>query len=126
MDDVMNRYQLIKKQTESLVSILLSQEMNKFISRVTLYFLQEININKKLGEKLGISIRGGAKGHPGNPFDKEDEGIFVSKVNLNGAAARDARLKVGMRILEVCYLNSFVYCLCCTNVFATLKKSFKL
>lgn len=63
--------------------------------------IQEININKKLGEKLGISIRGGAKGHPGNPFDKEDEGIFVSKVNLNGAAARDARLKVGMRILEV-------------------------
>lgn len=42
--------------------------------------IQEININKKLGEKLGISIRGGAKGHPGNPFDKEDEGIFVSKV----------------------------------------------
>lgn len=42
--------------------------------------IQEITINKKLGEKLGISIRGGAKGHPGNPFDKDDEGIFVSKV----------------------------------------------
>ena len=134
--------------------------------------LQEITINKKLGEKLGISIRGGAKGHPGNPLDKEDEGIFVSKVtrenyfkfwikflelrisqepvgfdfatfsvlifivnydyvdlslingiassmilirylfqwmnslllpqvNSSGAAARDNRLKVGMRILEV-------------------------
>jgi len=33
-----------------------------------------------VGEKLGISIRGGAKGHPGNPFDKEGEGTFVSKV----------------------------------------------
>ncbi|XP_066930968.1 protein scribble homolog isoform X3 [Clytia hemisphaerica] len=63
--------------------------------------IQEIMINKKLGEKLGISIRGGAKGHPGNPLDKEDEGIFVSKVNSSGAAARDDRLKVGMRILEV-------------------------
>lgn len=35
---------------------------------------------KKPGEKLGISIRGGAKSHPGNPFDKSDEGIFISKV----------------------------------------------
>ena len=32
------------------------------------------------GEKLGISIRGGAKGHPGNPLDSKDEGIFISKV----------------------------------------------
>jgi hypothetical protein len=32
------------------------------------------------GEKLGISIRGGAKGHPGNPLDTKDEGIFISKV----------------------------------------------
>jgi len=63
--------------------------------------IQEINIVKKLGEKLGISIRGGAQGHPGNPFDKRDEGIFVSKVNPAGAAARDGTLKIGMRILEV-------------------------
>ena len=33
------------------------------------------------GEKLGISIRGGAKGHPGNPLDPKDEGIFISKVS---------------------------------------------
>ncbi|XP_047145373.1 protein scribble homolog isoform X1 [Hydra vulgaris] len=63
--------------------------------------LKEVKISKKLGEKLGISIRGGAKGHPGNPFDKDDEGIFISKVNSSGAASRDGRLKVGMRILEV-------------------------
>lgn len=42
--------------------------------------LQEIVINKQPGEKLGISIRGGAKGHAGNPFDPTDEGIFISKV----------------------------------------------
>ncbi|XP_033640380.1 protein scribble homolog isoform X7 [Asterias rubens] len=63
--------------------------------------LQEITIVKAPGEKLGISIRGGNKGHPGNPLDKNDEGIFISKVNEIGAASRDARLNVGMRILEV-------------------------
>ncbi|XP_034004360.1 protein scribble homolog isoform X2 [Trematomus bernacchii] len=63
--------------------------------------MQEIVINKQPGEKLGISIRGGAKGHAGNPFDPTDEGIFISKVSSSGAAARDSRLKVGMRILEV-------------------------
>ncbi|XP_078664998.1 protein scribble homolog isoform X9 [Branchiostoma floridae x Branchiostoma belcheri] len=63
--------------------------------------LQEINLIKAPGEKLGISIRGGVRGHPGNPLDKSDEGIFISKVSQVGAAARDGRLKVGMRILEV-------------------------
>ncbi|XP_042584002.1 protein scribble homolog isoform X12 [Cyprinus carpio] len=63
--------------------------------------MQEIIIHKQPGEKLGISIRGGAKGHAGNPFDPTDEGIFISKVSSSGAAARDDRLRVGMRILEV-------------------------
>ncbi|XP_043101270.1 protein scribble homolog isoform X14 [Puntigrus tetrazona] len=63
--------------------------------------MQEIVILKQPGEKLGISIRGGAKGHAGNPFDPTDEGIFISKVSSSGAAARDGRLRVGMRILEV-------------------------
>ncbi|KAG9471642.1 hypothetical protein GDO78_013971 [Eleutherodactylus coqui] len=63
--------------------------------------MQEICIVKAPGEKLGISIRGGAKGHPGNPLDPTDEGVFISKVSSSGAAARDGRLKVGMRILEV-------------------------
>ncbi|XP_052457481.1 protein scribble homolog isoform X20 [Carassius gibelio] len=63
--------------------------------------MQEIVIHKQPGEKLGISIRGGAKGHAGNPFDPTDEGIFISKVSSSGAAARDGRLQMGMRILEV-------------------------
>lgn len=42
--------------------------------------LQEVVIQKQPGEKLGISIRGGAKGHAGNPFDATDEGVFISKV----------------------------------------------
>ena len=60
------------------------------------------------GERLGISIRGGAKGHPGNPLDKSDEGIFVSKVNEGGVAFKDGRLKVGQRLLEVCVINFHV------------------
>ncbi|XP_053715026.1 protein scribble homolog isoform X4 [Synchiropus splendidus] len=63
--------------------------------------MQEVVIQKQPGEKLGISIRGGAKGHAGNPFDPTDEGVFISKVSSTGAAARDGRLQVGMRILEV-------------------------
>ncbi|XP_029698389.1 protein scribble homolog isoform X9 [Takifugu rubripes] len=63
--------------------------------------MQEVVIQKQPGEKLGISIRGGAKGHAGNPFDATDEGVFISKVSSTGAAARDGRLQVGMRILEV-------------------------
>ena len=39
-----------------------------------------MKIPKAPGEKLGISIRGGNKGHPGNPLDRNDEGIFISKV----------------------------------------------
>jgi hypothetical protein len=37
-------------------------------------------MQKGANEKLGISIRGGAKGSKGNPLDREDEGIFISKV----------------------------------------------
>nr|AUG84437.1 scribble [Platynereis dumerilii] len=63
--------------------------------------LIEYKLTKTPGEKLGISIRGGARGPPGNPLDSTDEGIFVVKIQPNGAVARDGRLKVGHRILEV-------------------------
>lgn len=52
--------------------------------------MEEIFIQKQPGEKLGISIRGGAKGHAGNPFDPTDEGIFISKV-LPPSKASDLR-----------------------------------
>ncbi|KAM6148298.1 LOW QUALITY PROTEIN: protein scribble homolog [Rhynchocyon petersi] len=63
--------------------------------------MRELCIQKAPGEKLGISIRGGAKGHAGNPCDPTDEGIFISKVSPTGAAGRDGRLQVGLRLLEV-------------------------
>ena len=67
-------------------------------------------MHKGPGERLGISIRGGAKGHPGNPLDKTDEGIFVSKVNEGGVAFKDGRLKVGQRLLEVRGSNFSLQC----------------
>lgn len=57
--------------------------------------LMEVKLRKGPNEKLGISIRGGergshsnesedegisVKGYHGNPYDTEDEGIFISKV----------------------------------------------
>lgn len=44
-------------------------------------YVQEICINMVEGEKLGVSIRGGTKNQIGNPFDKTDEGIFISRVS---------------------------------------------
>lgn len=48
-----------------------------------------------------MKIKGGAHGIPANPLDRDDEGIFISHINDNGAASRDGRLKPGMRIIEV-------------------------
>ncbi|KAL1505725.1 hypothetical protein ABEB36_005223 [Hypothenemus hampei] len=62
---------------------------------------QELVIEKGESERLGMHIKGGLKGHKGNPLDKSDEGIFISKINTVGAARRDGRLKAGMRLIEV-------------------------
>ncbi|KAL1505724.1 hypothetical protein ABEB36_005223 [Hypothenemus hampei] len=61
----------------------------------------ELVIEKGESERLGMHIKGGLKGHKGNPLDKSDEGIFISKINTVGAARRDGRLKAGMRLIEV-------------------------
>ncbi|XP_055699189.1 protein lap4-like isoform X4 [Phlebotomus papatasi] len=62
---------------------------------------QQVILVKGEGERLGMHIKGGLNGQKGNPLDPTDEGVFVSKINSSGAARRDGRLKVGMRILEV-------------------------
>ena len=73
--------------------------------------LQEMTIHRFEGEKLGMNIKGGLRGHPGNPLDKHDEGVFISKINHAGAAKRDGRLKVNST-LSVSFisftLNGFV------------------
>lgn len=62
---------------------------------ISIHFrLQELTIVRHDGEKLGMHIKGGLRGHKGNPLDKTDEGVFISKINSGGAAKRDGRLKV--------------------------------
>lgn len=63
--------------------------------------MQELTIIRDEGEKLGMHIKGGIRGQRGNPLDKSDEGVFISKINSKGAAKRDGRLRAGMRLLEV-------------------------
>jgi len=52
---------------------------------------------KREGGGLGLSIAGG-KGS--TPFVEEDDGIFISRVTPNGAAAR-AGVRVGDKLLAV-------------------------
>lgn len=48
-----------------------------------------------------MHIKGGINGQCGNPLDKSDEGIFISKINSIGAIRKDGRLRAGMRLLSV-------------------------
>merc|ERR1719350_1603781 len=61
----------------------------------------EITLNKTEGEKLGMIVKGGLRGQPGNPLDPADEGVFCVKVNTGSIASKDSRIKVGQRIIEV-------------------------
>ena len=63
---------------------------------------QEVKIEKQSEEKLGMVIKGGLHGQPGNPKDEGDEGVFISKINPGGVASlRSKELEVGQRIIEV-------------------------
>ena len=54
----------------------------------------EITVNKQEGEKLGMIVKGGLRGQPGNPQDQSDEGVFCVKVNPDSIASTDPRIKV--------------------------------
>lgn len=63
---------------------------------------REVRIDKAEDEKLGMVIKGGLHGHPGNPNDSGDEGVFISKIHPGGVASqRQNELIVGQRIIEV-------------------------
>ncbi|XP_076359020.1 uncharacterized protein LOC143251643 [Tachypleus tridentatus] len=62
---------------------------------------QKIIIPREAHERLGVTVRGGTQDQPGNPKDSADEGIFVSSIHPDEAAARNGKLKEGMRIIEV-------------------------
>jgi hypothetical protein len=65
-------------------------------------FFQEVKIEKQTEEKLGMLIKGGLHGQPGNPHDESDEGVFIARINPGGhASRRSEELEVGQRIIEV-------------------------
>ncbi|CAG7834536.1 unnamed protein product, partial [Allacma fusca] len=59
-----------------------------------------VNLHRAEGEALGMHIKGGVD-NKGNPMDKDDSGIFISKIVPTGAIHRNGLLKVGMRIICV-------------------------
>ena len=53
------------------------------------FLVQEVEINKKADQKLGMVIKGGLQGQPGNPNDPSDEGVFISKINEGGCIFKE-------------------------------------
>jgi protein scribble len=62
---------------------------------------KEVKIEKSGDDKLGMVVKGGIQGQPGNPHDPTDEGVFISKINDGGCASANPELSVGQRIIEV-------------------------
>ncbi|KRZ10446.1 Protein lap1 [Trichinella zimbabwensis] len=62
--------------------------------------LREFTLTRLSDESLGMEVSGGVNNSV-HPFDPLDEGIFISKIHPGGAVAKDGRLTVGTRILEV-------------------------
>lgn len=60
-----------------------------------------MKIEKLDHEMLGLVVKGGLRGRPGNPLDLSDEGIFISKITEGSCAYNSEDLKVGQRIIEV-------------------------
>ena len=53
------------------------------------FLVQEVEINKNADQKLGMVIKGGLQGQPGNPNDPSDEGVFISKINEGGCIFKE-------------------------------------
>ncbi|EYC00547.1 hypothetical protein Y032_0115g526 [Ancylostoma ceylanicum] len=62
--------------------------------------MKVIEVTRKEGQTLGISIHGGVGKPAANPADERDEGIFVEKVEPSSVCHR-AGLQVGHRLIEV-------------------------
>lgn len=66
--------------------------------------LQEVVLKRSYPEEtLGIRINGGIENKSANIYDTNDEGIFVVNIIPSTLAHRDGRLRVGTRIMEVCF-----------------------
>ncbi|CDW54746.1 PDZ and LRR 8 domain containing protein [Trichuris trichiura] len=62
--------------------------------------LRDLTVTRLGGEPLGLEIAGGVNSSV-HPYDPSDEGIFISKIIPGAAVAKDGRLSVGDRIIEV-------------------------
>ncbi|CAJ0610213.1 unnamed protein product [Cylicocyclus nassatus] len=62
--------------------------------------MRVIEVTRKDGQSLGISIHGGVGKPAANPADERDEGIFIEKVEPSSVCQR-AGLQVGHRLIEV-------------------------
>ena len=60
-------------------------------------------MDKPPDQKLGMVIKGGLQGQPGNPHDQSDEGVFISKINEGGCIDRghSDKLKVHITLLFI-------------------------
>ena len=72
-----------------------------WFERNAFFRFQDVKIEKSGDDKLGMVVKGGIQGQPGNPVDPTDEGVFISKVNDGGCASKNQELQVGQRIIEV-------------------------
>lgn len=68
----------------------------KLLTFLYIYFSLE-------GRGLGFNIRGGKD----SPYVPGDSSIFVTRINGEGTAARDGRLGVGDKLLEVTVLQCY-------------------
>ena len=69
----------------------------RIILQMEWFFLKHVYIVYFAGKGLGFNIRGGKD----SPYVPGDPSIFVTRINGEGAAARDGRLGVGDKLLEV-------------------------
>ena len=98
---------LYKSNHLLLLNLLLPFFMINGIHDFPPHFFQEVKIEKQTEEKLGMLIKGGLHGQPGNPHDESDEGVFIARINPGGhASRRSEELEVGQRIIEV---NTFFF-----------------
>lgn len=64
--------------------------------------MQEVILSRSHpDETIGIRINGGIENKSANPYDTNDEGIFIVNIIPNTLAHNDGRLQVGTRIMEV-------------------------
>ena len=66
----------------------------------------EVTVNKAEGEKLGMIVKGGLRGQPGNPLDPAEDGVFCVKVNP-GSIASYSRIKVSRSYIKCFNIKVF-------------------